>query len=549
MPKQMKYDFERLDKYCKENNVILLEDYSGCNLKKDVCIKGNCIYENCKNIFEKKFENLTKTGAYCKNCIKLMSVKRSKTTFLEKYGSENILQLDFVKEKTNPNKFNNHKLIEYCKEHNIQLLEDYNNIHITKKSLFKAKCQFDNCNEVVEKVFREIEKRGIYCKECMNKVKREKTIKTCLEKYGVANSSQCKEVQEKYKKTCLEKYGVEHAFQSNNIKDKIKATMIEKYGVENPIQNEIIKNKIKQTNLEKYGCSNTLHSETIKEKVKTSMIQKYGVENASQNKDIKEKKIKTSLKNWGVEHPSKNQFIQEKIKQTNLINLGVEYPTQNQEVKNKIKETCLEKYGVEYSWQSEDVKDKIKETNLIKLGVEYPSQSKEVDAKKIKTSLQKYGVEYSLQNNDIKEKSKQTNLLKYGVEYPIQNPEIMEKHIKSSHNRKNYEFPSGRTEIVQGYEPFALNDLIINEKIDESDIIIGVKNVPEIKFIGEDGKSHRYYVDIFIPCQNRCIEVKSLYTYNDNKTINLLKKDAAIKLGYNFEFWIYDNKGNRIITS
>ena len=569
MSKRLKYDFERLDKYCKENNVILLEDYSGCNLKKDKCIKGNCIYENCKNIFEKKFENLTKTGAYCKNCIKLMLVKRAKITFLEKYGSENILQLDFVKEKTNPNKFNNEKLIEYCKEHNIQLLEDYSNIHITKKSSFKAKCQFDNCNEVVEKVFREIEKRGIYCKKCMNKVKRDKTIKTCLEKYGAPNSSSCKEVQEKYKKTCLEKYGVEHAFQSNNIKDKIKATMIEKYGVENPIQNKIIKNKIKQTNLEKYGCSNTLHSETIKEKVKASMIQKYGVENASQNKDIKEKKIKTSLKNWGAEHPTQNQFIQEKIKKTNLTNLGVEYPTQNEEVKNKIKETCLKKYGVEYSWQSEDVKNKIKETNLIKLGVEYPSQSKEVENKRIKTSFKNWGVkhptqneiirrkikdtnlikyncEYPLQNNDIKEKSKQTNLLKYGVEYPIQNPEIMEKQIKSSHNRKNYEFPSGRTEIVQGYEPFALNDLIINEKINESHIIVGVKNVPEIKFIGEDGKSHRYYVDIFIPCQNRCIEVKSLYTYNDNKTINLLKKDAAIKLGYNFEFWIYDNKGKRI---
>ena len=123
----------------------------------------------------------------------------------------------------------------------------------------------------------------------------------------------------------------------------------------------------------------------------------------------------------------------------------------------------------------------------------------------------------------------------------------MEKQIKSSHNRKNYEFPSGRTEIVQGYEPFALNDLIINEKIDESDIIVGVKNVPEIKFIGEDKKIHRYYVDIYIPSQNKCIEVKSEYTYNDNKITNLLKESAAKDLGYNFEFWIYDSKGNKSV--
>jgi len=158
-----------------------------------------------------------------------------------------------------------------------------------------------------------------------------------------------------------------------------------------------------------------------------------------------------------------------------------------------------------------------------------------------------FGVEHPLKSDLIKEKIKKTNLLKYGVEYPIQNPEIMEKYVKTSHNRKKYIFPSGRVELVQGYEPFALNDLIINEKIDESDIIVGVKNVPEIKFIGEDKKIHRYYVDIYIPSQNKCIEVKSEYTYNDNKITNLLKESAAKDLGYNFEFWIYDSKGNKSV--
>jgi len=36
MSERRKYDFERLDKYCKENNVTLLEDYSCCKLTKDV---------------------------------------------------------------------------------------------------------------------------------------------------------------------------------------------------------------------------------------------------------------------------------------------------------------------------------------------------------------------------------------------------------------------------------------------------------------------------------------------------------------------------------
>ena len=54
----------------------------------------------------------------------------------------------------------------------------------------------------------------------------------------------------------------------------------------------------------------------------------------------------------------------------------------------------------------------------------------------------------------------------------------------------------------------------------QNQIIIGVKNVPEIWYIDENNIEHRYYVDIFIPSQNKCIEVKSLYTYNKNKKIN-----------------------------
>jgi len=569
MTKRIKYDFERLDKYCKENNVTLLEDYSNIVTTKKTIIKGNCIYDNCKNNFEKKFINLIDAGGFCKECIKTISVKRVKKTFLEKYGSENILQLDFIKEKTNPNKFNFNKLLDYCKENNIHLLEDYSNVHITKKSVFKAKCQGENCDEPFEKVFREIEKRGIYCKKCTNKIKRDKTIKTCIEKYGVNNLTHSINVKEKYKNTCLKKYGVEHCFQSEKVKNKIRETMINRYGVENPTQNKEIINKIKRTNLERYGCETTLHAEAIKPKICESIINKYGVENISQNKDIKEKKIKTSFKNWGVKYPLQNQIIQEKTKQTNLINLGVEYPRQNEGVKNKIKETCLKKYGVEYSFQREDIKNKIKETNLKNLGVEYPSQNNEVKNKSIETSLKNWGVkypsqnqiiktktketnvnkyncEYPLQNESVKQKSIETNFIKYGVKYPLQNSEIMEKQIKSSYSKKEYVFPSGKKENIQGYEIFALNNLIINEKINESNIIIGVKNVPEIWYIDENNIEHRYYVDIFIPYQNRCIEVKSLYTYNKNIKINILKSEAAKKLGFNYEFWIYDNKGNKL---
>jgi hypothetical protein len=110
---------------------------------------------------------------------------------------------------------------------------------------------------------------------------------------------------------------------------------------------------------------------------------------------------------------------------------------------------------------------------------------------------------------------------------------------------KTFVFPSGREIKCQGYEPFALRDLI-NSNINEDDILNERTKTPEIWFFDENNIKHRYYVDIFIPSQNKCIEVKSLYTYEKDKYKNLLKEEAAKNLGYNFEFWIYDKKGNKI---
>jgi hypothetical protein len=361
MNERIKYDIQRLNKYCEENHVTLLDNYDDKPLTKNYMIKGNCIYTDCKNVFEKKFINLLMNGAYCDVCKKIVAIERMKKSFLQNYGSENILQLDFIKHKTNINKFNNDKLVLYCNERNIKLADDYTNSYLTKKSVIKTECQTLNCHGIVEKVFREIEKRGAYCKSCTQQIKTKKIKEACLEKYG----AEC------------------------------------------PLSSEVIQNKMKQTNLHKYG---------------------------------------------------------------------VEYTFQNEDIKNKIKKVCIEKYG---------------------------------------------------------------------VENPNQNANIMDKCLKSSYLRKIYIFPSGTIENIQGYEHFALDELIINENIDESDIIIGAKNVPEIWYF-DDGKKHRHYVDIYIPKQNRCIEVKSTYTYTKHKRKNLLKEEAAKKLGFNYEFWIYNNKGEKI---
>jgi hypothetical protein len=120
----------------------------------------------------------------------------------------------------------------------------------------------------------------------------------------------------------------------------------------------------------------------------------------------------------------------------------------------------------------------------------------------------------------------------------------MEKISKKSYSRKEYIFPSGRIELIQGYEPFAINDLLFKENIQENDIVTGCKNIPIIWYKDDADKLHKHYVDIFIPSKNLCIEVKSSWTI---KKENVFQKQSAAKdLGYNYEIWVYNNKGERL---
>ena len=86
----------------------------------------------------------------------------------------------------------------------------------------------------------------------------------------------------------------------------------------------------------------------------------------------------------------------------------------------------------------------------------------------------------------------------------------------------------------------------MENNIDENDIITGCKNVPVIWYNDENSKKHRHYVDIFIPSQNKCIEVKSNWTAKKKKDNIFLKQNAAKELGYKYEIWIYDSKGVKV---
>jgi hypothetical protein len=87
---------------------------------------------------------------------------------------------------------------------------------------------------------------------------------------------------------------------------------------------------------------------------------------------------------------------------------------------------------------------------------------------------------------------------------------------------------------------------LLKNDILEEDIINGCKNVPEIWYKDENNKKHRHYVDIFIPSQNRCIEVKSSWTAEKKKDYIFLKQQAGKELGYNYEIWVFNGKGEKV---
>ena len=213
-------------------------------------------------------------------------------------------------------------------------------------------------------------------------------------------------------------------------------------------------------------------------------------------KNAKEVRKNTNLKNIGFENYFQNETIKQKIRNTNKEKYGVEYVTQNKSIQNKIKETCIEKYGVSHISHLTEVQDKITKTNI----------------------------------------------KKYGVKHLMQKPEHLDTILKKAFKFKIYTLPSGTTIQTQGYEHYALDELIINNKINELDIITGVKNVPQITY-NDNGVERIHYCDIFIPKENKMIEVKSTWTFQKHNV--LLKQKAAKELGYNYEIWVYDRKGNQ----
>ncbi len=413
-------------------------------------------------------------------------------------------------------KFDKTLLSEVIQRDNAILIGDYKKL--TRNSIITFHC---NCSKQNSKAFRCIaDLGGAFCNECNLKLAQEKHNLSCLQKYGVEHQSKSEQVRQKTINTYIEKYGVDHPCKSKDVQEKRKNTFIEKYGVDHPCKSKEIQDKIKQTNIEKYG-----------------------VDNVFKNEEIKNKIIEKNINNYGVANPFSSEVIKNKIKQTNLEKYGVEHPVQNNEIKEKIKNTCRKKYGVDNPLQNIVIHTKFIDTMNERYGVNYALENKELLQKQQQTFFTNYGCDHPSKSEYLQEKRKQTCLIKYGIEHPIQNKIIFEKSINNSAKIKEYTMPSGQIRKVQGYEPFALNDLI--KLYTENEILTGRNDVPRIKYTLEN-KTKYYFPDIYIPKENKIIEVKSIFTRNYKSDLIKVKEDATVNEGYLYEIWVYDKNGIRI---
>lgn len=209
---------------------------------------------------------------------------------------------------------------------------------------------------------------------------------------------------------------------------------------------------------------------------------------------------------------------------------------------DRIRETNLRRYGGPSPANSDNVREKMQQTTLERHGVDNISKLESTKQTKVDKALERYGVENVAQASEVRAKisAYRQNLS------PEEAAEINDRGIRTAKKYRDYALPSGKVISIQGYENFALDILV--QTIPEDEIVIGKGSVPVIRYsLGERRRLH--FPDIFLPKENRIIEVKSTFTFARHKELNEAKMKAAQESGFQYEFWIFDSHGGREVYS
>ena len=355
---------------------------------------------------------------------------------------------------------------------------------INRDTIIEGRCAIPGCENLFKKPFRDVMEKNGYCRQHGVEDANKKRVETCLSTYGCTHVTQTIDVQKKTKKTCLDKFGVEYSLQSKEVKSKGKETNLKNLGVENPSQSKDIIRLKRQNSL---ASGNAVYTMSY---------------------------LHTLLQNNSAN-----------------ANANAEHTDLTMRKDTEIKFTCGCGNASTKTFRT------IEKNGAFCEGCQHVHANKQ----SIETNMKNRGVPYTMQDPSVVEKVKTTNRERFGG-HPMQNSEIADKCLKNGFRTKEYRFPSGRIDRIQGREDSALDDLLQNG-VTEEDIITCRTNVPEVFYHDEKNIRRRYYTDIYIPSLNKCIEVKSDYTFEVDKNVTLLKQKATMDAGYACEIWVYKKVG------
>lgn len=222
-------------------------------------------------------------------------------------------------------------------------------------------------------------------------------------------------------------------------------------------------------------------------------------------------------------------------------------PEQKRNERLKAKQTYFIKFGSSYA-NSPQQKLKCKNTKFINHGdVNWNNREKYNITMKNKTIEEQ---------NAMLEKRRNTNIIRYGIACSLSLPKSKSNSGLSNNLGKDYITPSGKSIRVRGYENIVLD--ILFKTYSEQEIVIPINkktlyNLPVFRYTNCNNHINNYYPDLYIPSENKIIEVKSLWWWEGRKNDvryksrlenNLRKRKAAIDAGYEYELWLFTSKKN-----
>ena len=124
-------------------------------------------------------------------------------------------------------KYSYESLQKFCNENGIELCRDYSQEVVRRETKIEGKCRNEGCNELFNKVFRELKQNMTpYCIKCTYNKALEKRKQTSLKKYGVEHSLQYDKFKNKAYQSNIDRYGVKYVSQNKEIKEKTQNTCL-----------------------------------------------------------------------------------------------------------------------------------------------------------------------------------------------------------------------------------------------------------------------------------------------------------------------------------